>query len=106
MVRFVDDFVVMCPDRTTAEHTLVLVERQLATLRLTLNPQKTRIVAYAGGIEFLGQALAPRRRQGFSMESAIFIALNSGYANTLNDYADQTNHRHLIDKTDILPIRR
>lgn len=65
MVRFVDDFVVMCPDRTTAEHTLVLVERQLATLRLTLNPQKTRIVAYADGIEFLGQALAPRRRQGF-----------------------------------------
>ncbi|MBO9313635.1 MAG: RNA-dependent DNA polymerase [Chloroflexus sp.] len=65
MVRFVDDFVVMCPDRTTAERTLVLVERQLAALRLTLNWQKTRIVDYADGIEFLGQALAPRRKQGF-----------------------------------------
>jgi hypothetical protein len=65
MVRFVDDFVVMCPDRTTAERTLVLVGRQLAALRLTLNWQKTRIVDYADGIEFLGQALAPRRKQGF-----------------------------------------
>ncbi|WP_298821636.1 reverse transcriptase domain-containing protein [Chloroflexus sp.] len=65
LVRFVDDFVVMCPDRAAAERTLTLVERQLATLRLQLNPTKTRIVAYADGVEFLGQTLAPRRGQSF-----------------------------------------
>ncbi len=69
MVRFVDDFVVMCPDRATAQRTLTLIERQLASLRLQLHPEKTRIVPYADGIEFLGQALAPR--QGPSLFSGM-----------------------------------
>lgn len=61
LVRFMDDFVVMCASREEAERALQLVGRQLAALRLTLNPAKTRIVAYADGLEFLGQALAPRQ---------------------------------------------
>jgi RNA-directed DNA polymerase len=40
---------------------LVLAQRQLATLRLTLNADKTRLVNYDDGLEFLGQALAPRK---------------------------------------------
>jgi RNA-directed DNA polymerase len=62
LVRFMDDFVVMCASKHEAETALALVQRQLATLRLTLNSEKTRVVAYFDGIEFLGQALAPRRR--------------------------------------------
>jgi len=62
LVRFVDDFVVMCASRAEAEQALRLVERQLGTLRLRLNPEKTRIVDYAEGLEFLGQTLAPRQR--------------------------------------------
>ena len=61
LVRFMDDFVVMCASQDEAEHTLALVERQLATLRLTLNAEKTQIVNYADGLEFLGQALALRQ---------------------------------------------
>ena len=60
LVRFVDDLVVMCATREEAERALELTRRQLATLRLQLNEAKTRVVAYADGLEFLGQALAPR----------------------------------------------
>ncbi len=62
LVRFMDDLVIMCASREEAERALELTRRQLATLRLTLNDNKTRIAAYADGLEFLGQSLAPRRR--------------------------------------------
>jgi hypothetical protein len=62
LVRFMDDFVVMCASEAEARQAQQLVERQLAVLHLTLNTEKTRIVNYGDGLEFLGQALAPRRR--------------------------------------------
>jgi len=61
LVRFVDDFVIMCPTRYDAEQALQLAQRQLAVLRLELNADKTRIAAYEDGLQFLGRALAPRR---------------------------------------------
>jgi hypothetical protein len=61
LVRFVDDFVIMCANQAEAEQALALARQQLASLRLTLNPDKTRVVDYADGLEFLGQALAPRQ---------------------------------------------
>ncbi|MEI7772218.1 MAG: reverse transcriptase domain-containing protein [Chloroflexales bacterium] len=61
LVRYVDDFVVMCASQAEATRALQLVRDQIATLRLQLNAEKTRIVAYADGLEFLGQALAPRQ---------------------------------------------
>jgi RNA-directed DNA polymerase len=63
LVRFMDDFVIMCTGPTEAEQALNLARQQLATLRLTLNMEKTRIVDYAEGLEFLGQALLPRRTE-------------------------------------------
>lgn len=62
LVRFMDDFVIMCASTRDAERAMELVQRQLAVFRLELNPEKTRIVDYADGLEFLGQALAPPRR--------------------------------------------
>ncbi|MBX0331501.1 reverse transcriptase/maturase family protein [Oscillochloris sp. ZM17-4] len=62
LVRFMDDFVIMCASRDEAERTLSLVERQLSVLRLRLNTEKTSIRDYAEGIDFLGQSLVPRRR--------------------------------------------
>jgi RNA-directed DNA polymerase len=61
LVRFMDDFVIMCTGPDEAEQALTLAQRQLTTLRLTLNAEKTRIVSYTDGLEFLGQALVPRR---------------------------------------------
>ena len=62
LVRFMDDFVVMCATQEEAERALQFAQRQLHILRLTLNAEKTHITAYADGIEFLGAALAPRTR--------------------------------------------
>ena len=61
LVRFVDDFVIMCASQAEAERALLLAQQQLATLRLTLHAEKTQIASYADGLAFLGQALAPRR---------------------------------------------
>jgi len=60
LVRFMDDFVIMCAGQTEAEQALQLAQRQLAALHLTLNADKTRIISYADGLEFLGETLAPR----------------------------------------------
>lgn len=61
LVRFVDDFVIMCASQEEALRARDLAARQLAVLRLELHSDKTQVVAYADGLEFLGQALAPRR---------------------------------------------
>ncbi|MFQ3632915.1 reverse transcriptase domain-containing protein [Roseiflexus sp.] len=60
VVRFMDDFVVMCSTEEEARRALDFARRQLNVLRLSVNEEKTRIAPYAGGIEFLGASLAPR----------------------------------------------
>lgn len=60
LVRFLDDFVVMCATEDEAMRALQFARRQLSVLHLTINEQKTRVASYADGIEFLGAALAPR----------------------------------------------
>ncbi|MGQ9827804.1 MAG: reverse transcriptase domain-containing protein [Roseiflexus sp.] len=60
LVRFMDDFVVMCATEDEARRALHFARRQLHVLRLSVNEEKTRIASYAEGIEFLGTALAPR----------------------------------------------
>lgn len=62
VVRFMDDFVIMCTHPADAERALMMARQQLAVLRLHLNEEKTRIVNYAEGLDFLGQTLLPRPR--------------------------------------------
>lgn len=61
LVRFMDDLVVMCASEAEARRALDLVRRQLATLRLAVNEEKTRVIAYSEGLAFLGQVLTPRQ---------------------------------------------
>jgi len=44
MVRYADDFVILCKTREKAERTLKQVEKMLAGLKLQLNKKKTKIV--------------------------------------------------------------
>jgi len=56
MVRYADDFVVLCRSREEAERALAEVEAWTAAAGLQLHPDKTRIVdvTQPGGFDFLG----------------------------------------------------
>ncbi|MFO0999459.1 MAG: group II intron reverse transcriptase/maturase [Planctomycetaceae bacterium] len=68
MVRYADDFVVLCRTREAAEAALSLVQSWVAAAGLTLHPTKTRIVdsrleSFAFlGFEFRGEKHWPRRK--------------------------------------------
>ncbi|MFP5516980.1 MAG: CRISPR-associated endonuclease Cas1 [Alphaproteobacteria bacterium] len=54
LVRFADDFVLMCRSETAAEAARDHVRALLAEQGLRLNPDKTRIVPFEQGFRFLG----------------------------------------------------
>lgn len=61
VVRYADDFVVLCKSRKKAQRALEVVSQLLTDdLKLTLHPEKTRLTSFAEGFEFLGFNL--RRR--------------------------------------------
>lgn len=69
MVRYADDFVLLCDSQTQAEGTLEQVRRWVEEAGLRLHPEKTRIVdaTKPGGFDFLGYHFEqgkrwPRRR--------------------------------------------
>lgn len=61
LVRFADDLVMCFRERQQAEWGLEVAERTLANLGLTLNRDKTTIVHFQEGFEFLGVAFKGRR---------------------------------------------
>lgn len=54
LIRYADDFLVLCKHRHQAEQALTLVKALLAEQGLELNPNKTKIRSFASGVEFLG----------------------------------------------------
>jgi RNA-directed DNA polymerase len=56
MVRYADDFVLLCRSEYEAQRALALVQQWTITVGLTLHPEKTRVVdaTQGGGFDFLG----------------------------------------------------
>jgi RNA-directed DNA polymerase len=56
MVRYADDFVILCRTQSEAEAALTMVRQWCENAKLTLHPEKTRIVdaTQQGGFDFLG----------------------------------------------------
>jgi retron-type reverse transcriptase len=54
LVRYADDWVVTARDAESAQRALAFAGRKLDELRLQLNPEKTRILRFEQGLEFLG----------------------------------------------------
>ena len=54
LVRFADDFLVLCKTKPKAEAALQLSESALAELKLQLNNEKTRITTFSEGFKYLG----------------------------------------------------
>lgn len=64
MVRYADDFVVLCRSPQDAAAALAEVQRWTAQAGLTLHPEKTRLVdAHDEGFDFLGYTFKAGRRQ-------------------------------------------
>ena len=61
-VRYADDFVVVCKDRTQAHAAKAMVEEVMTELGLKLSPEKTKIANYGKGYEFLGFRLSSKSR--------------------------------------------
>lgn len=68
IVRFADDFVILCRSQAQAESALALTQDVLTSLALRLNSEKTRIVDFNHGFRFLGvnfvRSLAIRSTKG------------------------------------------
>lgn len=63
MVRYADDFVILCRTREAAEAALALVQQWVAEAGLTLHPEKTRIVdERIESFDFLGYKFLKHRR--------------------------------------------
>jgi RNA-directed DNA polymerase len=54
LVRFTDDFVILCRRRREAEAALAAARQALGRLRLQINPHKTQLVHFDQGFKFLG----------------------------------------------------
>ena len=58
LVRYADDFVILCRDEGGARRALADAEKVLGSLRLRPNPAKTHIVPFDEGFSFLGAVFA------------------------------------------------
>ncbi|MDX2129647.1 MAG: CRISPR-associated endonuclease Cas1 [Chloroherpetonaceae bacterium] len=54
IIRYADDFLVLCKSKPQAEEALKLTESVLAELKLNLHPEKTRITHFSEGFKYLG----------------------------------------------------
>jgi RNA-directed DNA polymerase len=64
MIRYADDFVILCRSREEAERALEKVKAFMEERELTLHPTKTRLVdaMQKGGFDFLGYHFEPQYR--------------------------------------------
>ncbi len=54
LIRFADDFLILCKSQNRAEQALKLTDNVLRQLRLKLNTRKTQIIHFDQGFRFLG----------------------------------------------------
>ena len=78
LIRYADDFVVLCKDRDGAESALAAVKAWVLASGMSLHPEKTRIVDFAAGesFAFLGYEFKkgfvyPKRKSYQSMQNKV-----------------------------------
>jgi RNA-directed DNA polymerase len=112
MVRYADDFVILCRTESEALHALAMVQQWTAQAGLTLHPTKTRIVdaTARGGFDFLGYHFErgmrwPRRKSEKKLKDAIraktrrtsghsLLAIITDVNRTLKGWFEYFKHGH------------
>jgi len=96
MVRYADDFVILCRSREEAEAALALVQQWVTEVGLTLHPDKTRIVNAAEGFDFLGYHFEgsrhwPRRKSLNKFRDGIRNLTHRANGHSLDDIIARLN---------------
>lgn len=97
MVRYADDFVVLCPTREAADAALTLIQAWVTAAGLTLHESKTRIVdsrveSFAFlGFEFRGEKHWPRRKSLQKLKDTLRSKTKRTNGNSLKCVIAQVN---------------
>jgi group II intron reverse transcriptase/maturase len=96
LIRYADDFVILCPNSTSAEQALALTIETLDMLSLSVSPEKTLVTPYWKGFDFLGFRIA-RRTVSVRQKS-------------MEKFKDKirslTNRSHNLDQETIISLNR
>jgi hypothetical protein len=88
LVRYADDFLILCQSEGRAHHALDSARRKLWELRLTLHPEKTRIIEFNNELKFLGYVFDSEgcyeQQQNENLKSLVRNAVCSGAEITLS----------------------
>jgi len=98
MVRYADDFVILCRSESEAQQALVLVQQWTADAGLMLHPEKTRIVDATkhGGFDFLGYHLErgykwPRKKSLKKLKDKIRVLTKRNNGQSLQAIISRVN---------------
>jgi RNA-directed DNA polymerase len=98
MVRYADDFVIMCRSEAEARRALALVQQWTADAGLTVHPEKTRIVdaTQHGGFDFLGYHFErgyrwPRKKSLKKLKDKIRVFTKRTYGHSLQVIISRVN---------------
>jgi len=98
MIRYADDFVILCKSQAEAEQALAYVREWMERAELTLHPEKTRIVdaTQKGGFDFLGYHFErgyrwPRRKSINKFRESIRRKTTRANGNSLNEIVKEIN---------------
>lgn len=77
-IRYSDDIAIPVPDRGAAERALPEAARELAELRLTLDPVKSQVVSFDAGVPFLGTTVTSLTSPGAAalshpLETVVYV---------------------------------
>lgn len=98
MIRYADDFVILCRNEAEAQEALKVVNEWMERADLTLHPEKTRIVdaTQKGGFDFLGYHFErgykwPRQKSIKKFREAIRRKTKRANGNSLNQIVVEIN---------------
>ena len=98
MVRYADDYVVLCESKEEAEGVLEILRQWAGAAGLTLHPAKTRIVdaSQKGGFDFLGYHFErgyrwPRQKSLDKFKQTLREKTRSGRPGSLKDIIQEIN---------------
>ena len=98
MVRYADDFIILCASEQQAQTALTTVRQWMEAAGLTLHPTKTRIVnaREPGGFDFLGYHFErgyrwPRKKSLDKLKEALRVKTKRTRSDSMEDIIDDTN---------------